>query len=206
MDTKEQFVITINRELGSGGRTVGRKLAERLAVKYYDKQLLEELISQFGLSQQELEKVKGRRQNWWTELCDKIVPAPMVDLKDDSSLLTTADVYKLESDILKDIASAESCIIAGRSGFFILKDHPNKLSVFLYASKEHRIERVMRKQGLSREEAIEVIDKVDKGRENYTRHYSGRSRYDARNYDLCLCMDGLSEEKAMELILRYIRN
>ena len=96
-------------------------------------------------------------------------------------------------------------MIAGRSGFFVLKDHPNKLDIFITASPEHRIERVMRKQQLSREEAEAVIGKVDGMRDNYVKRYTGKTRYDARNYDLVLSMDDLSEDDAVQLILSYIR-
>jgi cytidylate kinase len=80
----------------------------------------------------------------------------------------------------------------------------NKVDVFITASLEHRIARVMRKQGLSREQAIEVIERVDKGRDNYIKRYTGKSRYDARNYDLCIDVDKLTEEEAVDLILDFI--
>jgi len=78
------------------------------------------------------------------------------------------------------------------------------VDVFITASLEHRIERVMRKQGLSREQAIEVIERVDKGRDNYIKRYTGKSRYDARNYDLAINVDKLTEDEAVDLILDYI--
>ena len=91
----------------------------------------------------------------------------------------------------------------GRSGFFILRDIPNKTSIFITASPEHRISRVMARQGLGRADAEKAIKAVDEGRENYTQHYSGTSRYDARNYDLVLNVDGLSEDEAADIILQY---
>ena len=80
----------------------------------------------------------------------------------------------------------------------------NKVDVFVTASLEHRIERVMRKQGLSREQAIEVIERVDKARDNYIKRYTGKSRYDARNYSLCINVDNLTEDEAVDVILDYI--
>ena len=123
---------------------------------------------------------------------------------DEPDLLTTDDLFRAETEILKGIANEESCVIAGRSGFFILKDHPNHLSILIQASMKHRIERVMKKQGLSREEAEKIIKKVDKMRENYVTHYTKTSRYDTHNYDLVISTDGKSEDEIVELINEYI--
>ena len=212
MDTNSKFVITINRELGSGGRTIGRKLAEKLGVKFLDKALVEGLVDTLGLSVEEIEKRKGRKQNWLTELLESMAaiqptPRPFVpDLQPISYLVTTNDIFEVESRLLRDIASQESCVVMGRSGFFILKDLPNKTSIFITASPEHRISRVMARQGLGRADAEKAIKAVDEGRENYTKHYSGTSRYDTRNYDLVLNVDGLSEDQAVDIILKYLED
>lgn len=212
MDTNSKFVITINRELGSGGRTIGRKLAEKLGVKFLDKALVEGLVDTLGLSVEEIEKRKGRKQNWLTELLESMssiqpTPRPFVpDLQPISYLVTANDIFEVESRLLRDIASQESCVIMGRSGFFILKDLPNKTSIFITASPEHRISRVMARQGLGRADAEKAIKAVDEGRENYTKHYSGTSRYDTRNYDLVLNVDGLSEDQAVDIILKYLED
>ena len=95
-------------------------------------------------------------------------------------------------------------MIAGRSGFFVLKDHPNKLDVFITASMPHRIERIMKKQGLSEEEAVALIGRIDQARETYTQRYAGVSRFDARNYDLVLNADNHTEEQLADLILKYL--
>ena len=118
--------------------------------------------------------------------------------------LTTEDIFKAEVEILKGFADMGSCVIAGRSGFFVFKDHPNVLNVLITASRSHRIERVMSKQGLSEKEAIAVIELIDKARENYIQRFAGVSRYDARNYDLVLNADGHTEEQLADLILSYI--
>lgn len=97
-----------------------------------------------------------------------------------------------------------SCVIAGRSGFFVFKDHPNKLNVFITASKAHRIERIMKKQGLSEESAKALIEGIDRQRDNYIRRYADVSRFDARNYDMVLSADGHTEEQLADIILSYI--
>ena len=214
MNTKEPFVITISREVGSGGRTVGRILAEKFNVRYCDKQLLESLEKQFGLSAGRIEKLKGEKKRWFADFIEKVSPVPSASAlgldpeysREFRVEVTPEVIFKAESEILKGFAELGPCVIAGRSGFFVLKDHPNKLDVFISASLPNRIERVMSKQNLSRESAQSVIDGIDKARENYIKRFAGVSRYDSRNYDLCINADGHAEEELADLILAYIKS
>ena len=214
MNTHKDFVITISRELGSGGRTIGRLLAQKLKVRYSDKELIHGLQQKFSLTTSGIENLKGQKKNWFTDFIQLVAPAPDASLfveagsqyiKEFRADLTTDDIHEAEVEIIKAIADEGSCVIAGRSAVFVLKDHPNKLDVFITASMEHRIERVMKKQGLSRAQAIEVIDRVDKMRDNYIKRYTGKTRYDARNYNLAINVDELTEEEAADLILDYIQ-
>ena len=209
---EEKIIITISRELGSGGRTVGRKLAEALGVRYSDKELISKLRNKFQLSAVGIEKLKGEKKTWFSEFLQMVAPVPKEaarlekpSIQEFRPDVTTDDVFKAETEILKAIASEGSCVIAGRSGFFALKDEPNKVNLFFTASYEHRVQRVMTKQLLSRKEAEEVIAEVDTRRENYVKRYTGTSRYDARNYDLVINMDDLSEDEAVSLILDYLK-
>ena len=190
MNTNSKFIITINRELGSGGRTVGRKLAEKLGVPYHDKTLIQALQERYKLTAEQIEQLKGHEISWWESFKQKM----------------TEDVFRAETQILKALAKDQSCVIAGRTAFYIFRDHPNHLSVFIQASMLNRMERVAREQDMSKEKARLVIDKVDKMRENYVNEFTGTSRYDARNYHLVLNMDDLTEDAAVDLILQYIRS
>jgi cytidylate kinase len=107
-------------------------------------------------------------------------------------------------EILKGIAESESCVVAGRSGFYVYRDHPNHLSVFIQASMDFRVARVMRKKNATAEQARKIIDEVDRGRESYVKKYTGTSRYDTRNYDLVINMDDHTEDEAVEIIMQYI--
>lgn len=215
MDTRKPFVITISRELGSGGRTIGRKLAAQLNVRYSDKNLIQNLREKFNLSTYEIEKIKGTRKNWLTEMLDIVAPVPNsgayigfeANKGDDWKLnkVKADDIFQAEAEILKGIAAEGSCVIAGRSGFFVLKDHPNKLDIFIQAPLDKRVERVMKKQSLSETEARTVIASVDKSRETYIQRFAGTSRYDTRNYDLVLNVGDLSDEDAVACILKYIK-
>ena len=206
-------IITISRELGSGGRTVGHILAGKLNFRYSDKELIRALQNKFNLTVSGIEKLKGQKKNWFNDFIQLVAPAPQADmlvdalspyLKEFRADLTTDDIHEAEVEIIKAIAESGPCVIAGRSAFFILKDCPGKVDVFITASREHRIERVMRKQELTREQAVEVIERVDKARDNYIKRYTGNSRYDARNYNLSINVDNLTEDEAADLILEYI--
>jgi cytidylate kinase len=213
MDKNQKYVITINRELGSGGRTVGRKLAEKLNVPFYDKVLINELKEKFKLSTEEVEKLKGGKRQWWREFINtamylgqgmnETLYYQRMTGKEEH-LLTSGDMFEVEKEVLKNVALEDSCVIAGRSGFSIFADHPNHLSILIQAPLEHRIQRIMSKQDLSREEAEKVIKKVDEMRETYVKKYTGTSRYDTRNYDLVFNMEGKNEDEIVELILQYI--
>lgn len=239
MNRNEQFVITINRELGSGGRTVGRKVAEKLGVPFLDKALIKALQEKYNLSVEEIEKQKGRKHDWWSEFKRivllgqgfsnsqyatmpfnhltgdlgfasddmSLLPGDLSlirESKDIPDMLTTDEMFEVEKEILKNVAEKESCVIAGRTGFHVFADHPNHMNIFIQASWEHRVERVMKKQNLSREDAEKTIKRVDQMRENYVKKYAGTSRYDTRNYDLVISMDGKTEDEVAEIIISYI--
>lgn len=212
MKRNEKFVISINREIGSGGRTVGEKLAKRLNVSFYDKALIKALTAEFHLTVEEVEKLKGQKASWWTEFQRKVLPFSSTGKAkyyqtsdaDDPELLTSDVIFKTECKILEGIVNVESCVIAGRSGFYVFRNNPNHLSILIQAPMESRIHRVMVKQDIGRDEAIEIINKVDRMRENYVNYFTHSTRYDTRNYDLVINMDNLTEDDAVDLIMDYI--
>ena len=212
MNKEQPFVITINRELGSGGRTIGQIVAEKLGVPFYDKALIQVLMEKYQLSREEIERLKGQRHNWWADFKRslKIMPStvypniiPSVSAVPD--FLMTDEIFHTETEILRGIADDGSCVIAGRSGFHVFRQHPNHLSVLIQASLEHRVERLVRKRGITPAEAQEIIRKVDEGRENYVRKYTGVSRYDTRNYQLVISADDHTEDQVASLILQYLQ-
>jgi cytidylate kinase len=210
MNKNEKFVITINRELGSGGRTVGRILAEKLGVPYYDKALAKPLEEKFDMTLDQIEKLKGNNRSWWEEIKRVLIlgenAANSSEYYDEKNkrLVTSEAVLKAEKEILQSIANEESCVIAGRSAFFVTNGHQNRLNVFIQASMEYRIKRLMAKRGLTEKEAKKVIREVDEMREEYLKNNAHTSRYDTHNYDLVIKMDGKTEEEAANVILAFI--
>ena len=212
MKLDEKYVITINRELGSGGRTIGEKLAKRLGVPFYDKALIQQLEKKYDLTSEEIERLKGQKHNWWADFKRslKIMPsfaAPQIIPGNTAmpDFLVTNDIFKSETEILKGICADESCVIAGRSGFYVLRDHPNHLSILIQATMEYRVKRLMGRRGISEEEAVKIIKEVDKARESYVNKYTGTSRYDTRNYDMVFNVENHTEDEIVDLIVHYIK-
>lgn len=206
MNKNEKFVITINREVGSGGRTVGRKVAEKLGVKYCDKAVIDGLTQKFGLTQERIEEIKAQKKSWWNDINNyyhTLINSASMPMEAEVKL-DNETMFETEKHILQDLAAHESCVVAGRTGFMVFRDWPNHLNVFIQASMEHRVQRVMRRQNVDEQEARDIIAKMDATREAYIKKYEDTSRYDTRNYQLVISMDGLSEDDAAEIILAYI--
>lgn len=206
MNKREKFVITINREVGSGGRTVGRKLAERLGVKYCDKAIVEGLTKNFGLSIERIEEIKAQKKSWWNDINNyytTLIHSASMPM-DAEVKLDNDSMFETEKHILTELANQTSCVVAGRTAFMVFRQWPNHLNIFIQASMAHRIQRVMRRQNVSEQEALDIIEKLDTSRETYIKKYEDTSRYDTRNYQLVISMDDLSEDDAVEIIFDYI--
>jgi cytidylate kinase len=206
MNKNEKFVITINRELGSGGRTIGRLLSEKLGVPFYDKAVIDGLTQKFGLSPERIEEIKAQKKSWWNDIntyYQTLVNSANMPMEAEVKL-DNASMFETEQHILQELATHSSCVVAGRTGFMVFREWPNHLNVFIQASMPHRIQRVMRRQNVSEQEARDIIAKMDTTRETYIKKYEDTSRYDTRNYQLVISMDDLSEDDAAEIIMDYI--
>ena len=129
-----KFVIAINREFGSGGREIAYKLGEQLNVNVYDKAILDTLTTKFNLTVEEMQRIKASKPNWWNEFCRFYQQfgaagqggyTPQEDRE-----VTSQQIYLAETQILRDLASQESCVIIGRSGFHIFRNHPYAMRIF----------------------------------------------------------------------------
>ena len=125
---------------------------------------------------------------------------------DAETKLDNNSMFETEKRILQELATQSSCVVAGRTGFMVFRNWPNHLNIFIQASLEHRVQRVMRRQNVSEKEARDIIERIDASRETYIRKYEDTSRYDTRNYQLVISMDDLSEDDAVDVIMRFIGN
>ena len=201
-----KFVITINREFGSGGREIALKLSELLNVKVYDKNFLATIREKFNLTEEEAEKIKSERPNWWTEFCRFYKQFGLADISHyEKPDVNSMQLYLAEARALRDLAEQESCIIVGRTGFHVFKDHPNTIKIMLIADMDHRVNRIMDKYGFDEKKSRELIDDTDKARENYTQTFAGASRYDARNYDFVINVSPFTTDQIAKFLAHNIQ-
>jgi len=203
-------IITISREFGTGGRKIANTLGELLGIKVYDRKLLEELKQRYNLTTEEMDKIKARRQNWWDDFASFYQQAqawanrPYYDAVY-VPVVTPELLYREEERILVALAEKESCVILGRTGFHIFRDNPDAFRVFLIADKPFRRDKVARRLNINEGSADALICKVDEARENFTKTFSGKSRYDARNYDLVLNVSGLDPQNVAQFIADCVK-
>ncbi len=205
MNLNEHFVITINRQFGTGGHAIGAELARRLNVKLIDKQILRAVAEKFNLTEREAEELEARRPTWWEDFSKFYqgfisVNQYAVDQND----ITSRQLFYAQVGAMREIAEWEPCIVIGRCGFHVFKEHPNKLSIFLHSPRSVRVRRIMELYHLDEEKARYLIEDNDYTRELYTKTYTGRDRYDARNYDLSLDVSAYGVNGAVEFLMRYI--
>ena len=178
---EKRFIVTIGREFGTGGRKIATELAQLLGVKLYDRQLLEPIREEHNLTQEEVDHIKAVKPSWWYENVSQ-------------------DLYDEEEALVRELAEKESCVILGRTGFHIFREDERAFKVFLMAEKPFRRDKVARRLNINEGSADLLIDEVDRARENFTLTFSGKTRYDARNYDLVLNVAGLDPKDAAKII------
>ncbi len=180
-----KYVITISREYGSGGRFIGRKLAERLGINFYDNELLAQASEKSGLSKAVFENYDEKKDGFFSG----IIPTSY-----GFDMSMGQKVFLAQFEAIREIASQESCVIIGRCADYVLRDMPNVVTVFIHASMERKIERAIKYYGVNPNKAKDTIIKMDKKRRNYYNFYSDRDWGKATTYDLCLTSDiGLEE-------------
>lgn len=183
-----KVVITISREYGSGGRYVGKLLAEDLWVKFYDKELISLISKKTGLS-----------SNYVEENDQKLVSAKFVDNNDDK-------IFIAEERVIKNLAKKESCVIVGRCADFILKDNKNVIKVFLYSDEKSKENRVIKYYNVPSNKAHSLINKVNKERKKHYKYYTNQNWDDMNNYDLALNVDSIGIKNCVTLIENYIKS
>ena len=202
-------IITINRECGSGGGEIARLLGQKLGLKVYGRTMLEAVAEQFGTTLEEMDRVKAQKTNWWSDFCRLYQQFGAVSYVPGTGAIaapTPMSVYYVEERLLRELAEQESCIIVGRAGFHIFRDHPNAIHLLLIADRNARIARIARKQNLTPEEAAKVVDDVDKARDNFVESVADTSRHDARNYHVCVDITGLQPDTVASFLAEQIRH
>ena len=190
---KDKITITISREYGSGGRYIGQLVADKLGIKLYDKEFVEKLAVETGLSEEYIENNEQKRN-----ALDALNSGYYFGMNNSDEL------FIKESELIKEIANKESCVIIGRCADFILKDNSNIIKVFVYSNMEDEVKRATKFYGLDEKNAKKEIKRINKLRASHYKYYTEKEWKDNSNYDICINSDALGVEKSAELIYDLI--
>ena len=201
------YVITIERQYGSGGRLTGERLAKELGVHFYDEEILKMTSETSAIGEQYFRLADEKAGN---KLLYRIVTSLKPDLSEPAKtghrITSPENLFRFQSSVIRQLASSESCIIVGRCGNYVLQDQlEDVIRIFVYAEMPTRIERVMEVDKVDEAEAIRRIRRIDKERTEYHRYFTGREWMDMENYDLPINASRISYDQMIELIKGYLR-
>ncbi len=204
---KKNIVITVARQYGSGGRTVGKMISEQLGIHYYDRELITMAADESGISEELFYKADERIsasdslfRKWSNNIYHGELIAP-----DKSDFVSDRNLFNYQAAVIKKLAETESCVIVGRAADYVLRDYENAVRVFVHAPKWFLLQEAAKVMPLTGAELEKYCEKQDKFRAAYYEYYTGQNWNDARNYDLCLDCSKLGFDKCAEEIKAYIR-
>jgi len=199
----DNIVITIARQYGSGGKTVGKMVAEELGIPFYSREIVRLASEESGINEAlfgEVDEKLGRTSLF--KLSKTVYDGELIS-PDSDDFVSHRNLFNYQAKIIKDLAAKESCVIIGRCADYVLRDYPNVMSVFVHADEQFCFERAMERNSLSPRDMEKYIARTDKYRGDYYKYYTGNEWNDARNYDLCLNSGKLGFDKCKEEILAY---
>ena len=199
----EKKIITISREFGSGGRTVGRMVAERLGIPFYDKELVDQIALESGFAPKFVEE-HGEHSPTGSFFSYAFAPQGVPGIMNG---LSTADfLWNIQCNVILQLADQGPCVIVGRNADYILKDREDALHVYVFADVPYRADRIVRLYGESEKSPEQRLAEKDKRRRVNYQHYTGRTWGMAQNYDLCLDTGVLGEDYCAEIVVNSVLN
>lgn len=207
MNGSEPYVITISRMLGSGGMVIGKQLAEKLNIAYFDKEILSSAAEVLGFQEADLENYDEKTTPIWDLLLKSSAwENTDVYLEPRLSFPTNRQLYETEASIIKSIASERSAVIVGRGASYILRDHPRHISIFLHCDADLRSKRIQDLSHISEKDAIKMIKESDSKRSHFQKQFTGRDWADVREYTLSFDTGKISLDCCIEIISRYAQS
>lgn len=200
---ENQLIITIGREYGSGGRELGELLAKRLGIAYYDKEILSRAAQESGICEEVMEAHDEKGALSGLLGATASIGGAMSGVGFGMQVPMNQRIFQAQFDAITQLAQEGPCVFVGRCADYVLRGRPNVTHVFIYASLEHRVERIMQVEGVDEDKARELIKKTDKQRRSYYNFYADGNWGLRSNYDLMLRTDGHSLEELVELIAAY---
>ena len=201
----DKIIITIARQYGSGGKTIGNLLAKELGIQAYSREILKLASEDSGINEAMFNVVDEKLKNsllfriMRKEYKGELIPPESEDF------LSNQNLFNYQAKVIKDLADEGPCVIIGRCGDYILRDYPNVVRTFIYASPEYNLRQVIERGAHSGKDVEKYIQQTDKRRSEYYHYYTGHEWSDARNYDLCLNSERLGDKGCVEAIKAYIR-
>lgn len=195
-----ETIITIGREFGSGGRVIGKMLAERLQIPFYDKDLIALASERSGLSSQLLEVVDEQPVSLFLQTCSTMAFTAGGRISLPTEISLNDKLFFAQAEVIKNLAAEGPCVIVGRCADYVLRDHSKVVNVFIHADLTYRIERAVNVYGIDRRKARNTVMKTDKKRANYYNYYTNRDWSSAQTYDLCIDSTVLGPEGTAALL------
>lgn len=202
---EEKFLIVIGRQYGSGGRTLGKMLAERLGVNYYDKSLLSKAAERMGYSPDIFAKKDERRPSLLRSLLSFNYGAPTASINE--APMSHEKIYEYQSRVIKEICEKESCVMVGRTADYVMRHHDRMVSIFVHAPIDARAKAILnRGETASIEEAKSLATKTDKMRAEYYNYFTNRQGWGmSENYDFTVDSSRISEEALLGVVKDILR-
>lgn len=199
---EQKIVINIGRQFGSGGRIIGEKLSTLMNIQFFDKELILIASQESGLGKEFFENfdeksshsIFGGLFGLRGAFSDEMAP---------NNFLNNETLFKIQSDVIRDLAEKQSCIFVGRCADYVLKDHPHCLNLFVSADIDDRIKRIAEKENLPENKAKELIEKTDKKRASYYNYYSNKVWGAASSYHLCINSSFLGIDESVDFIKEF---
>lgn len=195
-------IITISREYGSGGRLIGKSLADKLSIPFYDKELLTIVAKRSGFNAEFLEKMENNMTN--SLLYTLSTGFASGGFLGKNGLSLNDQAFLEQFDVIRQVAKEGPCVIVGRCADYVLANNNNCINIFIHADLNSRIKRIVNEYGVPADEAKNKITKIDKGRANYYNHYTSLKWGDARNYHLSINSAAIGIDSTVELIIKYL--
>lgn len=195
-------LVTISREYGSGGRKIGKLLAEKLGVPFYDKEVIDKAVEESGFSRELIENAELKAKSSFAyNLASALNLSEGIGA---SPLSVNEKLFLAQFDVVKEISEAGEGVIVGRCADYILKDMPGVTNVFIYAETEDRIKRAVEEYGDNPEKIDHTVATIDKARQNYYNYHTCQKWGDYRNYNLSINSSYITEDEAAALIAEYV--
>lgn len=201
---KNKLIVNIGRQLGSGGREIGQMLANDLNLRFLDKELITLAAEKSGLCSEFFEKADEKPTNAFNALFSMRFPFINDGSIPGYNCLSNDALFKIQSEVIRELAERESCLFVGRCADYVLRDNPYCINIFICSPIRIRIERIMKQNNLSSQKARELIEKTDEKRADYYNYYSSKIWGDAKSYHLCIDSSIMGIAETEKFLLEFI--